>query len=99
MDDLNRFTYDQLADLHLATYRAALAAFERAELLYGQMAGMNTRSPEYTRAKLDAKAALTAGTDAHETTRAIGRELDKRRAAREAQRAAEIAALTEAYRA
>ena len=83
-DDLDRFTETELAQLHMDTYRRALGHFKQAELHLGVMTGLPHLSAEYDAARAMMRAARSAGTEAHELLRAIGRQLDAIRGARKA---------------
>ena len=84
MSDLDRFSAEELNELHLATYRRSLACYERASEIIHRMVAMPVTSGEYEQAEADARLAMAAGEEAHEQLREISRAIDARREARHA---------------
>ena len=80
MTDLDRFTDNELCQMHLDTYRRGIEHFENADRILGIMAGLPYPSPEYAEAKANLAIAHEAGTEAHELLRHIGAVLSARRA-------------------
>ena len=78
--DLDRFTDNELCQMHLDTYRRGLEHFENADRILAIMAGLPYPSPEYADAKANLAVAMSAGTEAHELLRHIGEVSRARRA-------------------
>ena len=79
MTDLDRFTETELNAMHADAYQRALTHFETADLLLGKMSGLPYPSAAYSDTHARERAAMAAGTEAHELLRAIRAELDTRR--------------------
>lgn len=80
VSDLDRFTDNELCQMHLDTYRRGLEHFEEADRLLGVMTGLPYPSAEYAEAKAQMSVAMAAGTEAHELLRHIGAVSRARRA-------------------
>lgn len=78
MTDLDRFSETELTAMHAATYQRALALFEQADRYLCQLTGLPYPSPAYTSVQASERAAMAAGTEAHELLRAIGAEIRTR---------------------
>lgn len=78
--DLDRFTDNELCQMHLDTYRRGLKHFENADRLLSIMAGLHYPSAEYTLVKNEMHVAMAAGTEAHDLVRHIGAMIRARRA-------------------
>lgn len=78
--DLDRFTDNELCQLHLDTYRLGVEHFENADRILSIMAGLPYPSAEYAEARANLRVAHEAGTEAHELLREIGSVIRARRA-------------------
>lgn len=78
--DLDRFTDNELCQMHLDAGKRALTHFENVERLIACMARMDFHDPEYDRIGQTMRACHEVGIEAHELQLHIGAVIRARRA-------------------
>ena len=82
--DLDRFTADELCQMHLDAGRRALIHFENVERLIACMARMDLGDPEYPKTERTMRTCHEVGVEAHELMQKIGAALRAREASADA---------------
>ena len=78
--DLDRFTDNELCQMHIDAGKRALAHYKRVENLVGFMSRMDVNDPDYAGVASTMDTCMWAGNEAHELQQEIGNVLRARRA-------------------